>query len=172
MCLSVIKQNWGPMWLADEAEITLLGAGRHGTISRNLSSSAVGMDVTLWRPSQGGGRNGRRRLQGSGNTFGEQLGLQCMPLHDPVAVGSNLLIDWAYITQVTPRFHDGRVSLKRFQASRQNIDSDQRFLSCYGLDFQSRHKPSSDFSFQQGSEDKASGMLAFLPPPPPPPILF
>ena len=45
MCLSVIKQNWGPMWLEDEAEITLLGAGRHGTISRNLSSSAVG---TAW----------------------------------------------------------------------------------------------------------------------------
>lgn len=34
----------------------------------------------------------------------------------------------------------------------------------YGLDFQSRHKPSPGFSFQQGSEDKASGMLAFLLP--------
>ena len=58
----------------DEAEITLLDAGRLGTISRNLSGTAVSMGVTLWPSSQGGGRKVTGDSRFLAIVFGNSLG--------------------------------------------------------------------------------------------------
>lgn len=61
----------------DEAELVLLDTDT-GTVSKNLSGTALGIGFIVRPSSQGGGRSSRRRLWVSGNTLWERsVGLAC-----------------------------------------------------------------------------------------------